>query len=186
MRLFVAIELSEAVRKALSAAQEALQKKCPDVRWIAPEQLHLTIKFLGEVADGDVSPVSEALARAAAMASPFSMRFGGFGCFPEGGPVRIVWAGAIEESRSLAKCVEAVEAQIEPVGFPREDRPFAAHITIGRVREDKSRGQLRKAVQSYRGREVEQQISSLTLMASKLSPKGSTYTAVSRATLGAA
>jgi len=185
MRLFVAIELSEAVRKALSATQEKLKPQCPDVRWIQPEQLHLTVKFLGEVADGDVTGVSQAVEQAAAESKPFTMRTGECGCFPERGAVRIVWTRVDEEGGLLAGCVAAVEAQIEPLGFPREHRPFAAHLTIGRVRDDRSRGKLREVVQTHRGKEVEQDVLSLTLMASALSPKGSTYTAVSRAKLGA-
>jgi RNA 2',3'-cyclic 3'-phosphodiesterase len=185
MRLFVAIELSQAARRALSATQEKLKSQCPDVRWILPEQLHLTVKFLGDVADGDVVTVSEALEQAAVQAKPFIMRTGECGCFPERGAVRIVWTKAVEEHGLLAECVAAVEAQIEPLGFPREHRPFAAHITIGRVREDRSQGKLREIVQANRGKEIDQDVLSLTLMSSALSPKGSTYTAVSRAKLGA-
>ena len=185
MRLFVAIELSEPVRKALSDTQAALKRVCGDVRWIPSEQLHLTVKFLGEVTDNDVVAVSEAMASAAAASKPFAMRIGENGCFPERGAVRIVWTKADEESGLLAGCVAAVEAQIEPLGFPREHRTFAAHITIGRVREDRSQGKVRALVQAHRGKVVEQDVLSLTLMSSALSPKGSTYTAVSRAKLGA-
>ena len=184
MRLFVAIELSEAVRKALSGTQAKLKPQCPDVRWIPAEQLHLTVKFLGEVADGDVAAVSRGLELAAVEARPFSMRTCECGCFPDRGAVRIVWTKAVEKGGHLAGCVAAVEAQIEPLGFPREHRPFAAHITIGRVREDRSRGNLREVIQMHRGKEVEQDVMSLTLMSSALSPKGSTYAAVSRANLG--
>jgi 2'-5' RNA ligase len=185
MRLFIAIELSDAVRRALAATQESLRPRCPDVRWIAPEQLHLTVKFLGDVADNDVTAVSEAMASAAATSKPFAMRIGEYGCFPERGAVRIVWTSAVEENGLLGGCVAAVEAQIEPLGFPREHRPFAAHITIGRVREDRSQGKLRTLVQAYRGQVIEQEVLSLTLMSSALSPKGSTYMAVSRAKLSA-
>ena len=183
MRLFVAIELSDAVRKALAATQAALKWVCEDVRWIPLEQLHLTVKFLGEVADGDVAAVSEAMESAAAESKPFVMRVGECGCFPERGAVRIVWTKGVEEKGLLAGCVAAVEAQIEPLGFPREHRPFAAHITIGRVREDRSQGKVRTLVQAHSGKVVQQDVLSLTLMSSALSPKGSTYTVVSRAKL---
>ena len=185
MRLFVAIELSESVRQALSDTQATLKQACKDVRWIPAEQLHLTVKFLGEVVDGDVAAVSEAMESAAAESKPFVMRVGECGCFPERGAVRIVWTSAMEENRLLAGCVAVVEAQIEPLGFPREHRPFAAHITIGRVREDRSQGKVRELVQAHRGKVVEQDVLSLALMSSALSPKGSTYTVVSLAKLGA-
>jgi 2'-5' RNA ligase len=184
MRIFIAIELSESVKKSLYRTQHTLKDSCPDVRWIPAEQLHLTVKFLGEVADSDVDAACQAMARAAAASKPFTMRTQECGCFPERGSVRIVWTKAADEGGLLARCVEAVEAQIEPLGFPREHRPFAAHITIGRVRDDKSKGRLRAMVEAHRGANVEQEVASLTLMSSELSPKGSTYAAVSRSKLG--
>lgn len=185
MRLFVAIELSDAVRKSLSNMQTAMKRSCSDVRWIPAEQLHLTVKFLGDVADGDVPAVSQAVIDAAADSKPFVMRTSECGCFPEGGAVRIVWVSVTAEQELLAGCVAAVEAQLEPLGFPREHRPFAAHITIGRVKEDRSRGGLRTVVRAHRPAVMEEDVSSLTLMSSVLSPKGSTYVPVMRAKLGA-
>ncbi len=185
MRLFVAIELSDAVRQALKNVQEALRPKCPDVRWVRPEQLHLTVKFLGEVNDRDVAGVCAAISKAAAVSGGFSMRVRDCGCFPERGAVRIVWAGVQEASGFLKTCVDATEGALAEVGFAREVRPFSPHITIGRVREDRSRGAIRFAVQSHQYAEVEQEVASLTLMASELSPKGPTYSVVSRARLGA-
>jgi len=183
MRLFVAIELSDEVRKALSQTQAALKRDCPDVRWIPPEQLHLTVKFLGEVADGDVNEACKAMERAAEQSKPFTMRTGDCGCFPERGPVRIVWTRCVEDRDLLAGCVAAVEAQFEPLGFPPERRPFAAHITIGRVRDDRSQDSLRSKVAAARGNSMEQEVSLLMMMSSTLSPRGSIYTGVSRANL---
>lgn len=184
MRLFVAIELSEVVRRVLAATQAGLKPRCQDVRWTPSEQLHLTVKFLGDVGDGDVAAVCEAMASAASESKPFLIRTGESGCFPERGAVRIVWTSMVEERGLLAGCIAAVEARFEPLGFPREHRPFAAHVTIGRVRDDRTEGKLREIVQAHRGKGIEQDVLSLTLMASALSPKGSTYTVVSRAKLG--
>lgn len=185
MRLFVAIELSEELRRALRRTQDALRPKGPDVRWIPAEQLHLTVKFLGEVADRDVAGVSEAMVQAAAVSAPFDLELVKCGCFPERGAVRIVWAGAREAQGVLAGCVEQVEARLEPLGFPREQRAFAPHITMGRVKDDRSAGLLRRSVEACRIATMTQGVSSLTLMASKLSPKGSIYTPVIRAEFGA-
>ena len=185
MRLFVAIELSEAVRKSLVATQTNLKRKCPNVRWTSTEQLHLTVKFLGEVADKDVPAVCDAVLQAAAKSAPFRMQTGACGCFPARGEVRIVWVQAEESGGHLINAAKEVEAHLEPLGFPPENRPFAAHITIGRAREDRSRGELRKAVEAFGGKIVEQDVSSLVVMSSVPSAQGSTYTVVSRARLGA-
>ena len=185
MRLFIAADPPRAIADKIAVVQRTLADTKAAVRWVDPADYHVTVKFLGEVADGDVVEVSEAMKNAAENLEPFAMRTGECGCFPERGSVRIVWTSVVEDGGRLAGCVAAVEAQIEPLGFPREHRPFAAHVTIGRVREDRSQGKLRERVQAHSGKIVEQDVSSLTLMSSALSPKGSTYTVVSRAKLGA-
>ena len=184
MRLFVAIELDDPIRFALSSAQAELGRECDGVRWVPAHQLHLTVKFLGEVRDAEVSNVADAVAQAAALAVPFSMTVKGCGCFPRGGAARIVWAGLHEESGALTQCVEAVESQLEQIGFARERRPFSAHITIGRVREDRSGGRIRAGAEAMTLDAGDQAVSSLTLMSSVLSPKGPTYSAVNRTNLG--
>lgn len=183
MRLFVAIELSDEVKAALAKAQAGLRADADGVRWVKPSGLHLTLKFLGEVPDRDVVKVTEAVAQATRTAEPFEMAIGGCGCFPPRGPVRIVWAGVFEASGALAPCVESLERRLEGLGFPRERRPFAPHITIGRVRDDRSAGRLRSAVEAFILDRTGQAVDEVTVMSSELSPKGATYAAISRAEL---
>ena len=184
MRLFVAIEFSDRIRSVLENVQAALRPKCDGVRWVRPEQLHLTAKFLGEVPDGKVSAVAEAVARAAAAVTSFTMEVSGCGCFPPRGAVRIVWVGLREEAGALARCVETVEEELQKIGFSRERRPFSPHVTIGRVREGRSHGGIRSAAEAFTFGPTEQAVSSITLMSSVLSPKGPTYTAVRKVDLG--
>ena len=184
MRLFVAIELGEANRSRLARLQGSLERKCRGVRWVQEHQLHMTVKFLGDVPDGQVPDVSAALELAASSGKPFTMDLQGAGCFPTRGPVRIVWSGATETSGALTQCVAAVEDELESLGFPRERRPFSPHITIGRVRFDDSDGRIRSAVNAAAYENMVQAVKSLTLMSSALSPKGPAYSVVSRANLG--
>ncbi len=184
MRLFVAIELDERVRARLRQVQEGLRRASEGVRWIPAEQLHITARFLGEVSDGDVPMITEAVSRAATGAEPFEMTLAGAGCFPPRGGVRIVWVGIDEPTGTLLKCVEVLNRELEEVGFPRERRPFSPHITIGRVREDRSGGRIRAGVEPFTFEQVEQSVRSFTLMQSVLSPKGPTYTPLSRPALG--
>lgn len=144
----------------------------------------MTVKFLGEVPDADVGAVREAVERAAREWPTFAMETSGCGCFPPRGGVRIVWAGVNEPTSGLLKGVTGVENEMEMLGFPREQRAFSPHITIGRVKEDASGGRIRKAVESGKLRGVSQSVKQLTLMSSVLGPKGSTYSAVTRAALG--
>lgn len=184
MRLFVAIVLDERVRARLAAVQDRLRNKCPGVRWVRPELVHLTLKFLGDVGDGDVSSVVDSVALAAETCEPFDMKVADLGCFPERGPVRIIWAGVRVETGALLRCSEAVEGALELCGFQRERRSFSPHLTLGRVREDRSGAGLREAVAGKELPETMQPVASITLLSSVLSPSGPTYKPVSVAKLG--
>lgn len=184
MRLFVAIELDGRVRSALAEAQRALKPESDGVRWVDPQQAHMTVKFLGEVSDDRVEEAAEAMTEAAAATASFDLEVAGCGCFPPRGPVRIVWAGVTEASGTLVRCAGRIEERFAEMGFPKEQRPYSPHITLGRVRQDRSAGRLRAAVEVQRLGPVAQSVSSLTLMSSTLSPKGALYTPVAKSTLG--
>lgn len=183
MRLFIAIELSDEVRAALAEVQASLGKWSQMVRWIDAAQLHMTLKFLGETPQSNVRAIHQALASAAAAVSPFELALADCGCFPPRGPTRIVWVGTTDETGRLTLLVEAVEAGVAPLGFPREDRPFAPHLTVGRIRDDRSGGQIRTAMQTAKVRCVSQRVDHVTLMQSQLSPQGASYSVVTRAEL---
>lgn len=184
VRLFVAIELEDGVRSRLDTVRSKLARACDGVRWIPAEQLHVTVKFLGEVADEDVAETADAMARSAASVSPFSMDVVGCGCFPGRGPVRIVWAGLRDESGMLLQTAKVVEEELELLGFAKEKRPFSSHVTIGRVRSDGSNGRIRAATEKGTFEPVSQLVGSITLMSSVLSSKGPAYAAVRTVDLG--
>jgi 2'-5' RNA ligase len=186
MRLFVAVELDEKIRGALAKLQNELQSRCDGVRWVPAANLHLTVKFFGEMRDQEAASIAEALGAAVGDVPPFDLSVVGCGCFPPHGPVRIVWAGGGTVGASLERLVEAVEFACEALGFPRESRAFSPHMTIGRVRDDRTGGRLRAAVEAKMFEEHVQSVTSVTLMQSVLSPKGPTYTPVGRAALGRA
>ena len=184
MRLFVAIELEPSARAGLEALQRKLDAGCRDVRWVKPELLHVTLKFLGELNDALAVDVTRAVTRVGEGTEPFELGIGGCGCFPPRGEVRIVWAGAEASTGALLGCVEKLEAELGELGFPPEGRAFSPHITIGRVREDHSRGRLRSVVEAARFEPRAQSVSSLVVMSSELSRSGPTYTVISRAMFG--
>ena len=183
MRLFIAIELSDEVRGALAEVQAGMRKWSQLVRWVDPAQLHMTLKFLGEMPESKVEAVNQALANAASLVPPFELALADCGCFPPRGAARIAWVGAAEATGRLAALVEAVEAGIAPLGYPREERPFSPHLTVGRIRDDRSGGQLRSAIQAAKVRAVRQAVDHVTLMQSQLSPQGASYSVVTRAKL---
>ncbi len=178
MRLFVAISLDDAGRASLAEVMESLRLKTSQVRWVKPSLLHLTVKFLGEVADRRVTDVVGALEGAVAGSTAFSLGVVRCGCFPSKGRVRVIWAGNGDSPDALYDCVESVESHLEEVGFEREARLFSPHITLGRVRDDQSGGAIRAAVVQQLIEPFEWLVDSLTLMSSVLSPSGPTYTPI--------
>lgn len=184
MRLFVAIELSSKVRSALSRVQSTLRVECRDVRWVPAENIHLTVKFIGDVSDRDVDAVARAVTGVAGEVEPFELEISGSGCFPASGPVRIVWAGVHEGSGALLRCAERLEDALWELGVAREPRRYSPHLTVGRVRRDVSEGSLRAAVDTCHVRTILQSVSALTLMSSDRSSKGPIYTPVSKTKFG--
>lgn len=184
MRLFVAIELSKKVQSALARVQASLGKTFSDVRWTQPDRMHLTVKFLGDVADSDVDSTARAVRDVAANGSRFELVVEGTGCFPPQGFVKIVWAGVREETGSLLETAKQLDEALLPLGFPQELRPFSPHLTLARIRRDESDGALRTAVDACTFAPVRQAVSKLTVMSSVLSRNGPTYTPICTAQLG--
>jgi len=143
----------------------------------------VTVKFLGNVADDRVASVCEAVGTAVLGCEPFDLSVGGCGCFPSRGAVRVVWAGVEESTGTLRRCAEMVETALECEGFPREQRAYSPHLTLGRIREDRSEGKIRSAIEKAELPAACEPVDSIVVMSSVLSPQGPAYTVVSRAKL---
>jgi 2'-5' RNA ligase len=141
VRVFVALDIPEDVRRALGAFIARLAPLGRGARWTRAESLHVTLKFIGEVAEEKVGAIRDALSRIPAMA-PVEMRFRGTGFFPNARRPRVFWAG-IEAGPELAALAEAVEAALEPLGIPRERREFKPHLTLARFKSDEGLPELR-------------------------------------------
>lgn len=154
------------------------------VRWPPAQNLHLTLKFLGEVPDADVSGVCEAARLAAERSAPFGFALEGLGCFPPKGAARIVWAGVKPDGEGLLQCQKAVEQEMARVGFKPERRPFSPHLTIGRVRQGPNTGELRAAVETTEWVGPRQSSQELVVFESDLRPSGAVYRRVAGCRLG--
>jgi 2'-5' RNA ligase len=189
LRLFVALEPPAEVRDRLAAIADELKARAGraagDVRWAPTENLHLTLQFLGAVAEDRVDGVRAAVAAAAAAAPPLLLHVEGAGAFPSPRRPRVLWAGLSGDTAPLAALVKDLGARLAPLGFPPEARPFSAHLTLGRARDPRGAPRLAAALGplapapavAWRARDV-------VLVRSHLSPKGSRYEAISRAPLG--
>ena len=136
LRAFFAIDLPEAVRTCASLAIETLRRAVPaGVRWTPAENQHLTLKFLGEIAEDRVEAlVGRASAKLAGLA-PVELALGGFGAFPSAREARVLWLGLARGGGALAKLARSLDSAARVVGVERERRPFSAHLTLGRLRE---------------------------------------------------
>lgn len=184
MRLFVAIPCDRGVRRALQAVQQRIVTGRAKVQWTAEQQLHLTVKFLGETPAERVPALAGAMQRAVAGVPAFHLEVGGSGCFPAGGPVRIIWVGGADPSGFMRQTVQRLEDEFAALGVPLEARTFSEHFTIGRVKFDDSRGKLREAVRAVSFAPVRLEVNGLTLYQSVLGPGGPQYTAVAQALFG--
>jgi 2'-5' RNA ligase len=185
MRAFVAINLPAEVRGRLHEAARPLRDMSLPVRWVSPEGLHLTLKFLGGVADDRAGELAGAIEEATAGHGPFPMELAGFGAFPKPSRPRVLWAG-VEPDDRLTAVQSAVESAMAEQGFEPEGRAFHPHVTLGRARRDAS-GRKLAAVEGAIA-ELEHsdrfEVTSVDLMRSELRPGGARYEVVRAVELG--
>jgi 2'-5' RNA ligase len=182
MRLFVAVEIDEAARAVAAAVQHRLRLAVSpllEVRWVRPENMHLTVRFIGHVDDAQAPAVVEALSPPIEVA-PFDIELGGCGMFPPGGAPRVLWIGLKRGLPSLAQLHDAFNQRLRRFGFEPEARPFSAHLTLARVK-DAPRGSGRAAREAVTGIHVPDtrwHVNHATVFQSHLSPKGPRYEAI--------
>jgi RNA 2',3'-cyclic 3'-phosphodiesterase len=146
VRLFVALDIPDAVREALAELSDRLKKTCPDARWVRLEGVHITLKFLGEVPTEQVDGIRQALHQLPSFA-PIEVRFAGLGFFPSARRPRVFWAG-VEAGPQLAAIVASIEMKLEGLGIPPEKRPFQPHLTLARFEPPQRTQALSAAVQA--------------------------------------
>jgi 2'-5' RNA ligase len=135
IRSFIAIELSDEVRGALSRIQEQLKESVGGVRWVQPASIHLTLKFLGDIRPEQVQPIAAAAAGVVEGEPPFSLGLSGLGAFPGTRKPRVIWVGIVGEVERLGRLQARLDKALEPLGFAAEHRAFRPHLTLGRVKD---------------------------------------------------
>ena len=138
MRLFLAVFPPPAVREAVFAAAEPLRRTGAGVSWVKAENLHYTMRFLGEVGEDGARRAAEAAVEAAAVEPAFEAVLGSFGAFPNPARARVIWVGMATGAEALKSLAAALEQALRRRGFDRADKPFAAHLTLGRVRDPRA------------------------------------------------
>lgn len=183
IRTFIAVNLSDELRAQAAAVQGQLRTAAPSVKWVAPEGMHFTLKFLGGV-DADLIHRVIASSEAAVQGQPeFDLTLHGAGAFPRPGSARVVWVGVSAGAEQMAELARRIEAAMTPLGFEPERRPFSAHMTLGRVKSRPEPG-LREAIERLRDVAVgTMRVTSVAVMRSDLTPRGAIYTRLAEARL---
>ncbi len=191
MRIFIGIDLDEEIRTKIARFLEGVCGFAPDVRWVRPESLHITLKFIGEQKSEQVEAIRERLLRAEGAA--MEIRFAGHGFFPTAKSPRVFWVG-IQAGPQLVELAGNVDAAVSELGIPREDRAFSPHLTLARGgggsgspkwRKGDRRGSDFAVLDKRLAAMPELDFGTMTareffLYQSQLSPKGSKYTKLQR------
>ena len=176
MRTFVAIALTHEIQNYLAGIQETLKKTQADIKWVQPENIHLTLKFLGERKEKKIEQIKEILEETVKDKTCFSLRLSHLGAFPKIDYPRVIWVGIDKGKEEIERIAYELEEQIAKIGIPKEDKPFSSHITIARLKSPLNREKLVGALKRVEcAEEKELRVEKITLYKSTLTPKGPIY-----------
>lgn len=187
IRTFIAIELSDEIHQKIKEIQSEIRSSIQSrISWSKPENIHLTLKFLGDVSLDKIESIKKNLKKVGRMHSPFEMSFGGIGTFPNFRRPRVIWLGVDRGAEQVIKIVSSIEMAMKKLGFQPERRKFTPHLTLGRV---KQRGvNLKKIEPDLKKYDKPNipivQVDRLALIKSELYPSGAIYTALEQFVLG--
>lgn len=179
MRAFVAVEMSEPIRRAVADLVAELERTDAPVKWVRQENLHLTLKFLGEVTEDNVPKAIDILRRCADGVAQFRLEVKGVGGFPNLGRPRVVFVEARDTPPLARELARRLNREMTRAGVPREDRPFRNHVTIGRVRKPRLMPALAKRLEQCAERMFgTMTVAQVAFIKSDLRPDGPVYTPV--------
>ncbi len=190
MRAFIAVNIPVELKQNLQEEIDRLRVliRGESVRWVRPEGIHLTLKFLNEISNSSLGEIRQTLEREIEKHPPCTLRVGGFGCFPNRRKPRVLWIGITEDEGTLAQVQSSIHEKLVPLGFEKEGRPFHPHLTLGRVRRNVSRSdltQLQDAVNEFVVGQIGQfEVREIHLIESILKPSGAEYFPLGEYTLG--
>ena len=178
IRSFLALDRSEEVLMEIMGVRNRLRKLIEgDIRWVRPEGIHLTLKFFGDVSVDDIANIAIVVEKAAEREMSFSLEIGGAGVFPDPHRPRVLWLGMKGDVERLLVFQKGLDQALLQIGFPREERPFRPHLTLGRIRTSKGLSGLARALEMGEKYAAGRFIATgLSLIQSELTPGGAIYT----------
>ena len=176
IRAFICIEVPRAIQERIGRLQQALKKNDAQISWVKSSNIHLTIKFLGDVPASRIETVRAGVERATHSARKFEIEIGGAGCFPSPRNPRVLWVGLSHLSDALKQLQSNIENELAREGFPREQKRFSPHLTIGRVRNPHNAARTTEDLIAQGFEPESFPVTEIIVMRSDLNPQGSIYT----------
>jgi len=177
IRTFIAIELPEAVLSHIEKVQKGIKSCGFKASWVQTKGIHLTLKFLGNIAASDAEKVGEAMSETAKAHRPISLSAKGIGVFPGIKKPRVIWVGLSGDTHPLIQMQKNLDENLQCLGFPKEDRPFKGHLTLARIKESIDAAKLLEAMNKFGSFESEKfTADKIILFKSELKPSGAVYT----------
>jgi len=184
IRAFIAIEIDPPHKEKISALISHLKKSNADIKWVTENQMHLTLKFLGNIEQENVQKISDVLKTIAAVFSAFNIQFSQIGAFPNHERPRVIWLGIEKGSEALRLLNNKIECELEKIGFQKEKREYKSHLTLGRVKSLKNISGLSRLINEAEFQfQDEIKIDRLILFQSTLTSKGALYTPLTQQSL---
>jgi 2'-5' RNA ligase len=178
IRCFVALEIPFEVQELLGGVANELSRSGADVNWVRPGNIHLTLKFLGEIPQNKFIQAGMAVSRMKGRVGPIMARLGELGAFPVLDKPRVVWAGLSQGAEECGRAFQSIEEELAAIGFQREERRFSPHLTLGRVKSNRNAAELAGLIRGTRLPPEEFPFKALSLIKSSLSPQGPAYESV--------
>ena len=179
IRSFIAVAIPEAMKEELGRLESRLKRSDADIKWVQPGSIHITLRFLGYLDAEQLKLTKEALAAVAAQFRPFPIEAKGWGTFPENQRPRVIWAGLTRGKEELTAIFSSLEQELISRGLGEADRPFAGHLTIGRVKSGKKLDSLLEYLRKENDKTWGAfEAGSICLFQSQLHPSGAVYTAL--------
>lgn len=176
IRSFIAIELPQSVIGLLKTIQAGMKAEALKAKWVQPGNIHLTLKFLGNIDPADTEKIAAAMSNAVRDQNPFSLVAKGVGVFPGSRRPRVLWVGLNDRSGSLRTLQTTLDANLADIGFPKEKRPFKGHLTLGRIKRAPGPKDVAEMLQKYADFVSDEfEIHQITLFKSDLQPTGAVY-----------
>ncbi|MCK4648773.1 RNA 2',3'-cyclic phosphodiesterase [bacterium] len=177
VRTFIATKLTPEILSNISKLQEELKKTVLEVKWVKPENIHLTLKFLGHIIPEELEKVKLATREALKPFAPFEISVSGLGAFPKINYPRIIWTGIDKGKEELKRIAFSIEKNLAKIGFAREKKSFSPHLTLGRVKSSKGRERLIEALSLVKTSNLgSMRVAKIFIVKSELRPQGPVYT----------